>query len=322
MTAALKILSTGTERMQKINFKMVEITPEMAQIFLSQNNSNRNVRARKVDEYKKSMDKGFWRVTGDGISLDPDGKLLDGQHRLLAIIAHGKPVTMAVIKNVESGVQQYMDCGTPRRVADNLKMFDGEKNSGMLVTLAKALVLFDTGDFETMVIDDVRKVMKKYKDQIIWFQANLTKELPRSAYFYAPLLWLHKHGYSDEASMFLDEMATLEGLTKGSPVIALTKVLEKKKSNKSRQGLKPLAIAMYTFNALRAYCEEDSLQAKQLMPSAKGFDYFNSEIKTFSKRRNKKTCAWNKGCTFKKATRGAGVYDNCWLHEHVRNKRD
>lgn len=315
--------------MSDIKFKMVEITPDMAKIFLEQNSSNRNIRTRKVEEYKKSMDKGFWRITGDGISLDPDGKLLDGQHRLHAIIDHGKPVTMAIISNVTAGVQQYMDCGAPRRVADNLKMFDEHKNASMLVSLAKSLTLFDTGEFESLVIDEVRRLLKKYKDQITWFQANMTKELPRSAYFYAPFLWLHKNGYADEASMFLDEMVTLEGLTRGSPVIALTKTLEKKKGNSTRQGLKPLAIAMYTFNALRAYCEEESLQTKNLMPSSKGFDYFNAEIRDFAKRRRKDTCSWNKGCTFKKATRSGGnggdskiTYDYCWLHEHVRAKRD
>jgi len=305
-----------------IQFKLVEITPVMAESFLANNEANRNIRKQKVEEYTKSMNKGFWRVTGEGITLDKDGKLLDGQHRLLAIIAHGKPVTMSIIRNVESGVQQYMDCGAPRRIADNLKMFDGHKNTTALVAIAKALILFDTGEFANPVIDDVRKVLKRYAKEFAWFQANVTKELPRSSYFYAPFVWLSKHGFDTEAAMFLDEMVTLEGLTRGSPVIALTKVLEKK----SGGNLKPLPTAMYTFNALRAYVLGEQLLSRGLTPSPKGFDHFNSQIKTFAKRRRNDVCSWSKGCTFKKAGKGGGAgdltFEYCWLHEHVRAKRE
>lgn len=308
-----------------LKFKMTEITPEMARKFLNHNHSNRNLRQRAVDEYKRAMDKGFWRITGDGISLDAEGKLLDGQHRLQAIIEHGKPVIMAVIRGVEAGAQQYMDSGKTRRISDNLKMFDGEKNSNLLVTISKAITLFDTGIFDSLLIDEVRKLLKINRAQFDWLPTVMNKDLPRSGFFYAPFLWLHKNGYEDEVSMFLDEMTTLEGLTRGSPVIALTKALERN-SGKGGVQTSSLNTMMMTFNAIKAYVEDSKLQARSLLPSSKGFDYFNAKIKTFPKRRKKDACAWTRGCTFKKGAKGGGsrdgknLYDYCWLHEHVRSK--
>lgn len=304
--------------MGQLKFKMASITPAMARKFLSNNSSNRNIRPRKVAEYKRSMEQGFWRITGDGISLSDDGALLDGQHRLQAIIEHGKPISMAVIKGVDNGAQQYMDCGTPRRISDNLLMFDGQKNATGIVAIVKALQLFDEGVWQPMVIDEVRKSMKKYRAQFDWYCDIKTSALPTTAYFFAPLVWCHRHGWGDEVEMFVTEMATMEGLSKGSPVIALTRALDRKQGVNSGGYTTSLIFAMITFNALKAYVEDESLEASRLLPSPKGFDYFNSEIKTFPKRRKKDGCVWPRGCTF--TATGPNTY--CWLHERAKQKQN
>jgi hypothetical protein len=309
----------------KLKFKLVDITPDMAKRYLHHNHSNRNIRKNKVAEYKKAMDKGYWRVTGEGISLDPEGKLLDGQHRLHAIIEHGKPVTMAVIRGVAPGAQQYMDSGIVRKTADNLKMFDGEKNTIMLTSASRALRLFDTGDFTSPLLDEVRAIIKKHRKSFDFMNNSLSKSLPRTAYFFAPLVWCHHHGWGDEAELFLNEMSTLEGLYKGSPVIALSKGLARK-AGTSGQYYKSLSIATLTFNALRAYTLEEPLAVSKLLPSAKGFDYFNAQIKpNFDKKRTRSICSWKAGCTFKRAPKAGGeakTYDYCWFHEHIRAKRE
>lgn len=314
----------------KLRFKMTDITPEMAKRYLGNNHSNRNIRKSSVAKYKKLMDKGYWHVTGDGITLDCDGNLIDGQHRLLAVIEHGRPVTMLVTRGVSAGAQQYMDSGAGRRVTDNLKMFDGEKHTSLLAAGSRAIQLFDTGDFTTPVLDEVRAIVKKYRKSFTFMQENLNKSLPRTAYFFAPIVWLHHHGWDAEAEMFLSEMSTLEGLYKGSPVIALTKALDRKAGNAGHY-YKALSISTLTFNAFWAYTEEESLPVAKLKPAARGFDHFNSMIKTgFDKRRTSAICSWKAGCTFKKSPRRGGgpasdtvePYDYCWFHEHVKVKRN
>ena len=305
-----------------LRFRVVEMTPKLAQKYLSQNQSNRNLRRRKVAEYKRQMEKGYWHLTPQGIALSADGKLLNGQHRLQAVVEYGKPVQMVVTTGVTHGAQQYMDSAIPRRVADNLKMFDGEVSATRLVAAAKALQLFDTGLWEPVILDDARKMIKKYRDSVDWMNTQPSNQLPRSAYFFAPLIWLHHHGWGDEIELFADEMATMEGLTKGSPVIALHKALAR--LQKGGGWKRSIHISMMTFNALRFYMEEEPVESRQISMTSSGFDYFNTQIKTIPKRRSKGTCMWHKGCSFKvvPASGSQPATDLCWLHYNIKQKRN
>lgn len=59
--------------------------------------------------------------TGDPIRFDADGRLLDGQHRLLAIVASGIPLKgVQVIRNMETDVFKVIDSGLQRTNADSL----------------------------------------------------------------------------------------------------------------------------------------------------------------------------------------------------------
>lgn len=65
---------------------VVEITPELARQLLSNNKINRKIKPTIVERYAEQMEAGEWKFTGDTIKVDGEGMLLDGQHRLLAII--------------------------------------------------------------------------------------------------------------------------------------------------------------------------------------------------------------------------------------------
>lgn len=74
------------------------ITPEDAQGLLGNEGAkNRPVRVHAVHRYARRMVGGLWRLTGEPIILNPAGKLLDGQHRLLACIDSGKPFETVVL---------------------------------------------------------------------------------------------------------------------------------------------------------------------------------------------------------------------------------
>lgn len=304
-----------------LRFRVIEMTPELAKKYLAKNTSNRNVRPKKVDEYVTMMRKGYWHLTSEGISLDPDGNLLDGQHRLLAVIEYGKPVQMTVCTGLPPGTQQYMDSGIPRRVADNLKMFDGEKSASQLVAMSRAITLFENGQWEPVLLDDARKMLRRYRQQIEWMQGLPSKQLPRTAYFFAPLAWIHKHGWHTEAELFADELATLEGLTRGSPVIALYKALDRVKTV-GGGARRSIATSMLTFAALRAYMEEEQVTARNIHANTVGFDYFNVLVKDIDtkKRRRGDTCRWRHGCNFK-SVNGTGRDGRCWIHQHFTLKR-
>ena len=81
--------------------KVMTITPEMARTMLAQNmTGNRPVQKETVHNYARQMKYGKWNLTHQGIAFDEDGKLIDGQHRLSAIVEANMPVQMNVTYGV------------------------------------------------------------------------------------------------------------------------------------------------------------------------------------------------------------------------------
>ena len=81
--------------------KVVTITPDMAREWLTRNmKNNRPVLKATVHSYARQMRNGSWHLTHQGIAFDENGELVDGQHRLHAIIEANVPVEMNVTYNV------------------------------------------------------------------------------------------------------------------------------------------------------------------------------------------------------------------------------
>lgn len=97
-----------------------EISPEQAAKWLERNDSNRNVNVAKVKKMAKDMREGHWDTTHQGIAIASDGTLVDGQHRLLAIVESGMTVRMNVTFNAAKS--QHIDSGNIRSMANRVQM--------------------------------------------------------------------------------------------------------------------------------------------------------------------------------------------------------
>ena len=88
MTTAMNLLNTAdwTVTGDDPAIAWVTITPGDAEQMLESNEANRNMRARVVSAYARDMETDRWLVTGETIKIGRHGELLDGQHRLQAII--------------------------------------------------------------------------------------------------------------------------------------------------------------------------------------------------------------------------------------------
>ena len=100
--------------------KPVLIFPDMAANWLKVNKGNRRIRKGVVDNYSAMMSSGEWKLTHQGIAIGEDGTLLDGQHRLLALIDSQVPVWMNVTTNVPKSSYPYFDQGIKRTMEDAL----------------------------------------------------------------------------------------------------------------------------------------------------------------------------------------------------------
>lgn len=84
----------------------LEVTVEIidvgqAALYLSNNAKHRPIKEKKVAEYMAEMRDGKWRLNGKTICFDTTGRLLNGQHRLSAVIRSGVPLTTVVIRGLD-----------------------------------------------------------------------------------------------------------------------------------------------------------------------------------------------------------------------------
>ncbi len=103
----------GTEPRSEIR----SITPEQARKWLSLNSkSNRRISVRTVEAYAREMVAGRWQLTHQAIAFNQTGELVDGQHRLNAIVASGVTIKAYVSTGLPLEYNAPIDQGYGRRI--------------------------------------------------------------------------------------------------------------------------------------------------------------------------------------------------------------
>lgn len=103
--------------------KVMMIDPSLAAALLAKNaQHNRPIRKTTVASYAEQMQAGQWKLTHQGVAFDVNDVLIDGQHRLAAIVKANVIVPMMVTINAPALSFESLDCGIKRTVADRLVM--------------------------------------------------------------------------------------------------------------------------------------------------------------------------------------------------------
>jgi len=132
----------------------VLITPTAASSMLARNTRNRSIHNGRVESLARAMSAGGFLESPMPISIGEDGTLLDGQHRLAAIVKSGLPQRMWVASGVHAEVQDVIDIGQRRSVAQGLQM-EGIVNTTRTAAACRVLSMLEgVSDF-----DDVASVL-------------------------------------------------------------------------------------------------------------------------------------------------------------------
>lgn len=110
-----------------MNIRKVLITPAVAEEYLRKNNSNRKLSITSVNFYAQQMGNGLWKEeTSETIKIAKDGSLLDGQHRLSALIKYGQAITFLIAEDLDPEVFTVLDTGKKRNAGDALTILGTE----------------------------------------------------------------------------------------------------------------------------------------------------------------------------------------------------
>lgn len=101
--------------------EIMVVSPAIARTWIDSTSSkNRSLSAQRVRAYAELMKSGRWLMNGESIIIDDNGNLIDGQHRLHAVIRSGASVKMVVVRGVDPGTFKTIDVGKKRCPGDVL----------------------------------------------------------------------------------------------------------------------------------------------------------------------------------------------------------
>lgn len=151
----------------------VLVTPEMAEQFLRTNMAeNRTISAKHVDGMLHDMVRGTWRRSPQPVCFDTEGRLIDGQHRLHALMLSKTPQLMFVVRNCPRSCVDHIDCGRKRSIVDRIKV--GYPELHWISTRATSLCNILQYCWRHMMPtqDEKAKYLIDHKESIMWIMRN------------------------------------------------------------------------------------------------------------------------------------------------------
>lgn len=207
------------------------VTPAQAAKWLepSVNRDNRAVRQKHVEMLAQQIIDGKWQVTHQGIAFGKDGRLLDGQHRLAAIVSAGKAVQMQVTRGLEDEVFNVTDCGLTRTHFDRIHLVDDPIGNRTICTAINTYLKSTTHRGSSPPISKIEDAFLAYDgrmtDSWLWIgrEWRVRDKLSRAGVL-ASLAVYHFINPA-KATEFADGYRTGANLPSGSAILALQRAV-------------------------------------------------------------------------------------------------
>lgn len=262
--------------MNKPRAEIRDVTPDWARSILAKHDESilagkyrqRPLNDKVAHRYATDMKAGNWGMTGQGISFDTDGNLLDGQHRLAAVILSGKTIKMLVMWDLppeNCGVKtvNLFDIGKRRNAGQQLKI-NGMSYYSEIAAGARALLSLVRGNIKiTPSVPQVIAVAGLMENNMLKMidvlGAGNQKHKTRG-YILAPLTLLSTAD-SDSAELFSVEFNEMANLGKNSPVLHYARFLERPSHVKGGEGYSILAMKALC-SALYLYCNDKKVEQR------------------------------------------------------------
>lgn len=237
----------------RITHSTMQVTPEQATKWLDRNIANRDVRPARVKEYATAMREGRWLYTADPIRFDSAGRLIDGQHRLMALAKAGLPLEMHVVRGLSPEAQDAVDTGAARTATDALKVRGFKHGAQLAATVPIVNWLLKGGGFAASYSRDdvvywvgVHEGLADVVDSAVRNRNLLPCQLaPYAAAYYAARFVSQDQAATDQ--FFTEQLVETIGLTSGSAALATRRYLlgqreDKRPSTKSAKADTVLAL--------------------------------------------------------------------------------
>lgn len=214
------------------------VTPAVAEKYLAGKAPNRKSSKGRVALYAREMAAGQWMPASQGIAFDADGRLIDGEHRLRAVIEAGAEVILFVMRGLPPAAQMVVDVGRTRNAGDQLNIETGSTDGKMRIAVARQIHLLRTGWLDATDAMSTREqfnLVDAHAKEIDWVLSALPRVRSRVAP--APVLgaWAYAYGATPAVAEWAESYATGAGLAADDSLLILRNWMLKVPSTGSSQ---------------------------------------------------------------------------------------
>jgi hypothetical protein len=212
-----------------IKTKRQLVTPEVAQSLLDKlPEHQRSLSDKLVSDYAADMTEGRWKENAETIKIDQEGLLLDGQHRLHAVIKSGKSQWMLIALGVDAKAFGTIDVGRKRTPGDIFGIA-GWTNSSKAAAITRMLRSCEdshrtgTVSISKLGPDVYLKYANKHKEEVeigVAIMSAISKIMSPPAPIAAALAYLHRFA-PEEARTFTIMISEGADLKPNSPALVL-----------------------------------------------------------------------------------------------------
>lgn len=265
----------------------VDVTPLQAAEWLRNNFVNRPMTEDTIQAYARDMAAGIWVPTHQGIAFNDVNALIDGQHRLSAIIRCGLTIRMMVtyglpakIKDREMTTMDAVDRGRPRSVADQLKIQHGMVHGAIIAAICASLGGLCFGErTRRLSVGQTLEIYREFEMSIDWLISRRAKEHGLRAAGVLAGFALAMNAPAKVAEIqhiqaLYDKLLSTDELRQGSPIQVLRNFLRSPDARLLTRGT-DRGVAELVCQAL--HLEIAGAEIEQLTPALDGVARFRME---------------------------------------------
>lgn len=261
MGAIIQIFKTNFLTYKSIKMEQMTITPKMAEKILEKNIiNNRKPTSTNVARYAEMMNKGLWiNYHVQPIILSHENELMDGQHRLLAVIKSGKTIKFNIVY-ADKSIMATIDDGKKRTPGDACKvagipnanqysgimtLYTNLKNqyTGLSKQNLKTLSKLELVEF---YYENKSKINRIINTSQGWY--NRSRLLTWGTY--GALYMLFEEKNSDYAELFFDQLSSGKGIVNNSMYLLRQRLINEKSNVKILPQPILIALIIKTWNAV------------------------------------------------------------------------
>lgn len=225
------------------------ITPEKASEWLTKNRSNRPLSNKHVIRLASAITNDEWVVNGESVKFNGDDALVDGQHRLNAVIRAGKPIKSYVVRGLGNDAYDTIDQGKARMLGDVLARAGKEHYTRLASATRWSWALTNdcllgassvlTSTFLHNFLDSNPKIEKSVK-----FVSQFVREITAPHGMLAALHFIFSQRSAKHADEFIAKILTGENLTRSMIEYKLRALLISESRSARRAHIENIAIVI------------------------------------------------------------------------------